>query len=139
MLPKKPVNTFRPYCWKCRKNQATSSPSLPYCSKRLLRPPFKPDPLLSNLHFTEDTLPTRRGDNRCVPVIRNADIILRHGTQTFGIRRDMCLSWKSLHYCMVIRTSVFEIVAGRKFGIPSSAREAYGPIPKLTFKYVTLT
>lgn len=88
-----PVNKIRPHCWRCLKNEPMSGPSLPYCSKRHLRPTIEPDPVPSNFHFTENTLPTRRDDSRCVPVIGNTDKFLRQGTQTCVKWRDICLSW----------------------------------------------
>jgi len=88
-----PVNSVRPHCWRCLKNQPTSGPSLPYCSKRHLRPTIKLGPVPSNFHFTENTFPARNDNNRCVPVIGNTDIFLHQGTQTCGKWRDICLSW----------------------------------------------
>jgi hypothetical protein len=65
----KPVNTIRPHCWMCRKIQPTSGHSLPYCSKRLLRPPFKPGPV-PKTHFQHEEVIAEF----FLPMIRNTDI-----------------------------------------------------------------
>jgi len=88
-----PVNKIRPHCWRCLKNQPTSGHSLPYYSKSHLRLTIKLGPVPSNFHFTENILPTRKDNSRCVPVIGNTDIFLRQETQTCGKWRDICLSW----------------------------------------------
>ena len=122
------VNTILPHCWMCLKNQPTAGPSLPYCSKRLL-PTFKLDPVPSNFNFTENTLPTRRDDSWCVkcsggrqhwhiPPPGNSDMWQMTG------HLSQLVWWRSVHYCLVMRTSVFEIFTGRKFRIPNPTREA---------------
>jgi hypothetical protein len=115
--------SIRPHCWRYLKYQPTAGPILTYCSKRL-RPTFKPDSVASNFHFTENTLPTRRDDSRCVTCIgdRKHWHIPPPGNsyiwQMTGPLSQL-VWWRSVHYCSVMRTSVFEIFTGRKLKYPA--------------------